>query len=254
MAVQRRFVAVRLTAAFRAAKVGKSGLTVTVDVYELGDDGSVGSIVTGASATEVGSSGVYTYLLAGASVDVNGQYIGVFKTSDGTVDQQHEYSAVSTPNWIEEIKAKTDTLGVGDVEVQTPFSPNVMRMTLIRGDDYLAGRLPPITSSAWPDLTGATILFTIRRRITTADQSPADDDLLHMQDTTASRVAGIGAQSVLFEPRNTGGGAHSQVGGTKDLPVGTNSCKWDVQATLADGSFRTLAYGLMTVIEDQTRS
>lgn len=77
-------VAVKFAAFFVASKVGKTGLTVTVDVWR--PDGT--QIVTGGSATELGG-GVYTYTLASGSVTSEGEYFAVFKTSDATVDQQH---------------------------------------------------------------------------------------------------------------------------------------------------------------------
>lgn len=68
---------------FVANKTGKTGLTVTVDVYKNG-----AAIVAAGAATEVGA-GIYSRDLAGASVDTEGYYLAVFKTADATVDQQH---------------------------------------------------------------------------------------------------------------------------------------------------------------------
>lgn len=68
---------------FVETKVGKTGLTVTVDVYRNGSE-----IVTGGSATEVGD-GLYKYELASGSNNAEGEYICVFKTATSTVDQQH---------------------------------------------------------------------------------------------------------------------------------------------------------------------
>lgn len=64
------------------SKVGKTLLTVTVDVYRNGS-----LIVTGGAATEVGD-GLYTYTLAAGSVTVAGHYRAVFKTATTTVDQR----------------------------------------------------------------------------------------------------------------------------------------------------------------------
>lgn len=63
-------------------KVGKTGLTVTVDVYR---NSSI--IVTAASATEV-AGGLYKYELASGSNNAEGEYIAIFKTATSTVDQQ----------------------------------------------------------------------------------------------------------------------------------------------------------------------
>lgn len=78
-------VALTFYAFYVASKVGKTGLTVTVDVYEQ----TTGTpIVSGGSATEIGG-GLYYYTLASGSVDASGAYIAVFKTADSSVDQQH---------------------------------------------------------------------------------------------------------------------------------------------------------------------
>ena len=77
-------VALTFYAFFVASKVGKTGLTVTLDIYET-TSGS--PIVTAASATELGG-GLYYYTLASGSVDASGAYVAVFKTADSSVDQQ----------------------------------------------------------------------------------------------------------------------------------------------------------------------
>jgi hypothetical protein len=73
----------RAAAHYVESKVGKTGLTVTVDVWRNG-----AAIVTGASATEVGG-GFYEYVLHGGTfVTVEGLYLFLFKTATSTVDQQ----------------------------------------------------------------------------------------------------------------------------------------------------------------------
>lgn len=75
--------AVKFLAFFVASKVGATGLTVTVDVYNPAGT----KIVTAASATEIGG-GLYSYTLASGSTGTEGEYVAIFKTS-GTADQQH---------------------------------------------------------------------------------------------------------------------------------------------------------------------
>lgn len=77
--------AIKFKAAFVNEGVGATGLTVTVDVYR-----NESEIVTAASATEQGD-GLYFYELASGSVNAEGLYEAVFKTS-GTADQQHLFS------------------------------------------------------------------------------------------------------------------------------------------------------------------
>lgn len=73
---------------FTASKTGKTGLTVTVDVYRVKGDGTFSTLLTNQSAVETGG-GHYHYILPAASNTVEGDYKVTFKTSDGTVDVQH---------------------------------------------------------------------------------------------------------------------------------------------------------------------
>jgi hypothetical protein len=77
-------------AQFIASKQGKTGITVTIDVFLIpkGNLGGKSQLVTGGSTTEIGD-GVYGYSLAATSTLTEGEYVGVFKTADATVDQQH---------------------------------------------------------------------------------------------------------------------------------------------------------------------
>jgi hypothetical protein len=69
---------------FRSARQGKTGLTVTCDVYNVANT----LVVTAGSATAVGG-GFYEYTLASGSTATVGEYKAVFKTTDTTVDEQH---------------------------------------------------------------------------------------------------------------------------------------------------------------------
>jgi hypothetical protein len=74
-------------AQYIASKIGKTGLTVTIDVFRLTrSSGAASQIVTGGSATEVGD-GLYRYLLSSAD-PITYDYAAAFKTTDATVDQQ----------------------------------------------------------------------------------------------------------------------------------------------------------------------
>lgn len=74
---------IEFAAFFVESKVGKTGLTVTVDIYR-----GATAIVTGASATEIGG-GLYRYVLASGSTGTAGNYYAIFKTATTTVDAQH---------------------------------------------------------------------------------------------------------------------------------------------------------------------
>ena len=81
-------VGVAFYAHFVASKTGKTGLTVTVDVWRITEAGVATEVVSGGSATEIGD-GLYRYGLSAVSVSDAGEYVAVFKTSDSTVDAQH---------------------------------------------------------------------------------------------------------------------------------------------------------------------
>lgn len=74
---------VRFFAFFTATKQGKTGLTVTVDVYR-----GTTQVVTAGSASALGG-GLYYYDLSSGSVNAEENYLAIFKTSDSTVDFQH---------------------------------------------------------------------------------------------------------------------------------------------------------------------
>ena len=154
------------------------------------------------------------------------------------------------------IDTHTDLISAGGVTVVSPYNPTTGKLTLTRGDDYPSdhpGHLPPFTSMDWPDLTNAIVRFTIRARV--ASTGLGGDVLLTMTDTIAARIAGPGEQSITFEPMATAGSPapNNQEGGTDLLIVGVNTGKWDIQATLEDGTIKTLVTALMDVVEDVTR-
>lgn len=81
-------VGIAFYAFFEASKQGKTGLTVTVDVWRITEAGVSTQVVTGGAATEIGD-GLYRYGLSAVSVSDAGEYVAVFKTADSTVDAQH---------------------------------------------------------------------------------------------------------------------------------------------------------------------
>jgi hypothetical protein len=74
---------VKFLAFYTASKQGKTGLTVTVDIYSP----SGTQIVTAGSATALGG-GLYSYTLT-SNNSSEGEYAAIFKTTDSTVDAQH---------------------------------------------------------------------------------------------------------------------------------------------------------------------
>jgi hypothetical protein len=113
--IEQQAQALAFFAFFTASKLGKTGLTVTVDVR----DPSGTLVVTGGTATEHGG-GLYRYSLAGGSNNANGGWTAVFKTADATVDQQHVPALwVVAPVWTQKAdKLPNTTAGaVGGVPV-----------------------------------------------------------------------------------------------------------------------------------------
>ena len=81
-----------------------TGLTVTVDVWELTAGGVATEVVSAGNATEMGD-GLYYYQLASGAVDAEAVYTAVFKCA-GSVDQAHLAAAwVVGPTWIERVDA-----------------------------------------------------------------------------------------------------------------------------------------------------
>jgi hypothetical protein len=74
---------VKFLAFYTASKQGKTGLTVTIDIYNP----SGTQIVTAGSATALGG-GLYAYTLS-TDNSAEGEYAAIFKTTDSTVDAQH---------------------------------------------------------------------------------------------------------------------------------------------------------------------
>jgi hypothetical protein len=79
--------AVTFFAFYTESKVGKTGLTVAIDVYKRTASASI-QIVTSGGAIELGG-GLYLYQLSSGLVDVEAEYIAIFKTATSTVDLRH---------------------------------------------------------------------------------------------------------------------------------------------------------------------
>lgn len=208
---------------FTAAKVGKTGLTVTVDVRKLSDNSLA---ATDQAATEVGG-GLYKYVFTSATV---GDYCAVFKTADATVDAQQVPSLVTAQMqaintiaadvWSYITRAVTVVSGTlttisGEVTVVGPVATGGA-VSIIAGDDYASvdGRALTWSSTAWPDLTGATVVCNVDSYATA----------LPMTVT----VPGSGSQTVQLEL------TAAQTTALAGL------LHFSVVATLADGNIATL--------------
>jgi hypothetical protein len=245
---------------YSANGVGLAGLAdVTVDVYRTGTQ-----IVTGAATVEVGG-GLYRYTLVSGSVTVEGEYVAIFKTADLTVAQRHIPALWSVGRaGIEFLDASIDNVTgeVDSVMLGIALESSIF-ITLVRGDDYLAEdqRALSFASTDWPDLTGAEIRMTMRRR-REAFGAGSDPVWFSVTDNLTYRNVGGATQTVVFDL------THAD---TAAMIPGTSTGKWDIQATLPDaspsaspspspsagpnpGNVITLAIGTATILEDQTRA
>ena len=125
----------------------------------------------------------------------------------------------------------------------------------VRGDSYTVGSVrgplewtPADGDSSWPDLTGASVVWTTRRRSDDVEELAVVGQVLNPAGPAKKiRVALTAAQTAVLTP------------GPRVSPYKTN--KFDVQVTLADGTQWTpirggdnLGSGGHTIIEDQTRA
>lgn len=154
-------------ATFTASGAPATGLTVTVNVRRWNGSSWV-SLVSGASATEVGD-GAYSYQLASGSVTVEGLYLFSFSTA-GVADVR-----VQSVGWavqkagIEDLDAAISSRAAAGIAVviasPVPSDGSVLRV--VQGDDYafLDGAQIPftITGAGVPSLVGATVKLTLQR-------------------------------------------------------------------------------------------
>ncbi len=249
---------------FGASKVGKTGLTVTVNVRR-----GTTSVVSGGSATEIGD-GLYYYTLSSGSVTSENEYSAVFKTSDTTVDQkdipalwvvgkagiEDLDAAVSTAvsaggdMWatdlvgggytgdqagkvLSDTRAKALLISAENVSFTTPTNPITGDLQIVRGDDYTSatGRaLPEWSSDDWTPFsltTAQSVSFKARARY---GDSVFEQAATVISDTQV-QVAFTAAQ-------------------TDDLLAGGGVYGFDLEAVLVGGEVVTLARGKMSVIED----
>ncbi len=129
--------------------VAKTGLTVTIDVYEVIRDGTATLVTNDGACTEIGA-GLYRYLLAAASVDAAAEYVGVFHTATDTVDAQ-DIPAL----WVID-RAGLEKLDTGVVlsATQTGVTiPTVTTVTNAPTDMAKESTLTAIKGAGWSDET-----------------------------------------------------------------------------------------------------
>ena len=146
-------------------------------------------------------------------------------------------AAGSVDKHLDDIETKTNSIGSGKISHVSPVSADGALLTLVRGDDYTTAVGQPLDwtdeDGNWPDLTGADIVLTVRRK--------SDDSKIFESEGSVVTATGSNKQ-VRAQP------AHAE---TSQLTPGRRDHYYDVQATLS-GDRRTLAWGDVNVIEDAT--
>lgn len=177
---------VKFLAFFTASKQGKTGLAVTIDIY----DPSGSQIVTGGSATAVGG-GLYSYTLS-TNNSSEGEYAAIFKTSDSTVDSQHIPSLwVLGRAGVENLDAATSTRLPSSSYTAAP-SVTAIRTEMDSNSTKLANLDATISSrlaSASYTAPANSDISAIKSKTDNLPSDPADQSLLE------AAIAGVTAPS-----------------------------------------------------------
>lgn len=135
---------VTFLAFFTASKLGKPGLTVTVDIRKINKTGTISStaVADNSPATAV-IGGLYMFVLQGVNTADIGDYVAIFKTADTTVDQQHIPSLWTVGRLIAPLDANGTRAAVGlaSANLDTQVSNLV-------SDSELAAALAPVMKTA----------------------------------------------------------------------------------------------------------
>jgi len=260
-----------------------TGLTVTIDVYEITRDGTTTQPVNDGACTEVGN-GLYRYLLAAASVDANAEYVAVFHTA-GDVDQADlpamwSIGRAGTPYLdasVAAVKAKTDNLpsdpadqSLLKAEVDAVaadvwgYASRTLTQTAAQVAAVLAGST--ITCQRGDTLTAALtnigaltgyskLWFTVKE-----NKAHTDAQAILLLEKTAGLTVVNGAVyttttdgSITISDEATGDITITiKPAVTDDLPVMTGY--YDIQMLTSGGVVSTLTAGTFTVTADVTRA
>lgn len=149
---------------YMAGKIGKIGLTPTISIWKVTETGVSSKIVTAAAVTEVGG-GYYFYKLTNTLVDSIGEYLGLFTTTDLTVNQQDIPTCISVGRGgieyldapistralttdLAAVKAKTDNLPVNPAAIGSPMT---LANDSITAAAVTAGGANKIADHIWDD-------------------------------------------------------------------------------------------------------
>jgi len=143
----------------------KTGLAVTVNVWEFIVGGAKTRIVLADNATEAGD-GLYWYELAGGSIDEHAVYVAVFFTA-GAADQQDIFADwVVGQTWVENVDTATSTRATQAqiLSDATPFPGANIDAAISDVPDAILTRDWTAIAGAVPDRSGLNALRFLRNR------------------------------------------------------------------------------------------
>lgn len=175
--------AVIFYAQYIASKVGKTGLAdVTVDIESIAKADGTKAVVATAQAASEGVGGFYYYRYATADLATY-VYFAVFKTADGTVDQQWMPALTDVGVQIDPWVASSRTLTQTAAQVAAAVTGSALTITR-----YVTFRatLTGLT------LTGSPVYFAVKRAIGDSDN---DSLILIKASVGLTRINGAAAST-----------------------------------------------------------
>jgi hypothetical protein len=178
---------------FTASKIGKTGLTVTADVYRISDGVK---IVPDGACTEIALGGYY-YALSGGNTGTASDYFAVGKTADATVDfQQTPALWIIGSAWVQNIDAVISAIptAISDFVVNAHTTANTIGAALNRLLSFLTVAPAPASSAlSSTDLANLDVAVSTRAAAATALSAanwPTALSIL-LQNFTSQRIANL---------------------------------------------------------------
>lgn len=201
----------RFYAFYTESKLGKTGLTVTVNVRKNGTP-----VVTGGSASEEGD-GLYYYDLASGSVDAAGAYTAVFKTATTSVDLQDNPAlwVVGMP-WVENLDEAMSSRAPSATAVSNADLTPARAAKLDNLDATVASRAAAATAVSTAQLTSTRIAKL--------------DNLDVAVSTRATSVAAGGGGTVIYQGPVAPGGNVTLKRGDDYYAADSRSLIWSTTA------------------------
>lgn len=235
---------------FIASKIGKTGLTVTVDVYGPG-----GVEASAQAATEIGG-GLYSYTHTDATP---GDYMAVFKTADATVDCQHIPDLVTKELPLIDAAISSVDEAVWAATTRTLTQTAAQVAAVLAGSDITVQRGDTLSVA----LTGLGNIAARTKLYFTVKVNPSRDPdtaaILKIEETAGLTVVnGVAYTTVANGDITVDDEADGDVTITVDeavtaLLMVASGLYYDIQMVSAAGVV-TLTAGRMTVAADVTRA